>query len=161
MVARSIPQTSSIPNAISFRAQHNSDKAAFLWLNDQDSEVTITYKELSDACGRVASSFGGLLPTQRVDEVVAIVGNVDTVVHQTLLTGLMSANLVVRTSLISSAEASVFLIVIPAVCDFSAVAADRHRSSPQVNRLPSNPCLQAYSTRVSRWYCGGAEDSAS
>lgn len=99
MVYAPVPSTSTLPDAIRYRAKYQGHEPAYLWVDGEDREVTVTFAQLEKATTRVAHLYGALAVgegEQDVDEVVAVLGHADTVVHQTLVLGLTVANLVVR-----------------------------------------------------------------
>lgn len=95
MVFEPAPPTSTIPEAIRYRANAQGKETAFLWVDDKDNEVKVTFEELHKATLSVARDYCSSGSLEVVDEVVAVLGNVDTIIYQTLVMGLMVANVVV------------------------------------------------------------------
>lgn len=158
MLVSSLPPTSSFPEAIAFRAKHSAQDVVYLWLDAQGHEVTVTFKELDNATRRVANSFGDLAGGG-VDEVVAVIGNVDTLVQQTLVLGLTCANLVVSSRLSTTTiRPALKHSFIAAICYLSTASAYGDSPPPQVHQLPPNLDLQIDFVRVGRWDRRRAED---
>jgi hypothetical protein len=83
---------STISEGLASRAKTDSNAPAYLWLDEHENEAYVSYKELYEATLRIGASLSqGLEP----DDVVGVVGVVDTVVHQTVVMGLMGQHIVV------------------------------------------------------------------
>jgi acyl-CoA synthetase (AMP-forming)/AMP-acid ligase II len=87
----------SLPQLVEFNAQHNSDATLFVYDKpDSNDLVSISHSQFYRACHRAAKA---IKPTRAGadKEVVALIGNSDTLLYHTVFMGIIFAGLVVRT----------------------------------------------------------------
>ncbi|KAG1750096.1 putative aminoadipate reductase [Suillus lakei] len=83
-----------LPELVEFNAQHNSDVTFFVYDKpDSDGMVSISHSDFHQACRRAAEE---IRPghTGADKEVVALIGNSDTLLYQTVFMGIIFAGLV-------------------------------------------------------------------
>ncbi|KAG2369146.1 hypothetical protein BDR07DRAFT_1477459 [Suillus spraguei] len=85
----------SLPELVEFNAQHNSDVTFFVYDKpDNDDLVSISHSDFHRACHRAAQAImPGCVGTDK--EVVALIGNSDSLLYQTVFMGMIFAGLVV------------------------------------------------------------------
>jgi acyl-CoA synthetase (AMP-forming)/AMP-acid ligase II len=85
----------SLPQLVEFNAQHNSDVIFFVYDKpDSNVLVSISHSDFYRACHRAAQAIGpACAGTDK--EVVALIGNSDTLLYQTVFMGIIFAGLVV------------------------------------------------------------------
>ncbi|KAG2140138.1 putative aminoadipate reductase [Suillus clintonianus] len=83
-----------LPELVEFNAQHNSDVTFFVYeKSDSNDLVSISHSDFHQACHRAAQE---IRPgrTGADNEVVALIGNSDTLLYQTVFMGIIFAGLV-------------------------------------------------------------------
>jgi hypothetical protein len=84
-----------LPDTLAFHEQHNADLPIYVWKEDGADDITeLSFKDYAQACRRVPRALD-----RRIDissrPVVAIIALVDTLVYQTVVTGMIVAGIVV------------------------------------------------------------------
>jgi hypothetical protein len=81
-----------ISETLALQAKQSPNAPMYLFLNDRDEEVTVSYKAFEAAFRLSANKLSsGLKP----DETVGVIGVTDSLVYQTVVVGLCSAKAVV------------------------------------------------------------------
>lgn len=128
-----------LAQSLAHQAKHSPDAPIYLYVDTNDKEVQISYLQLYNAARRTAQL---LASDCKPDDVVGVIGNVDTLLHQSVVLGLCTAKAVVRCdsrpsppSIIRSIDNDNLLLLL-AIPDVTAPSTGCHYSPFEVDQFP-------------------------
>ncbi|OJA19382.1 hypothetical protein AZE42_08273 [Rhizopogon vesiculosus] len=132
-----------LPELLEFNAQHNSDVTFFVYDTPDSSDlVSITHLDFYQACHRAAQKIRpGRAGTGK--DIVALLGNFDTLLFHTVFMGIIFAGLVVRGCFLISCNEKALIIVKP------FPMSPRNSAPAVINMMEKTNCHRLITTRNS------------